>query len=370
MAAAAKVAPQGTRQLPMIHAMKHNRILAALALAPVLALGACDTLTGPAAPGEAGAAGAIGEWPYPTLDGKKPIVIGHRGASGDLPEHTLESYQRALNDGADCIEPDLVMTKDNVLVTRHDLYLSTTTNVASKPEFANRKRKSDDPAYEGRNDWWVEDFTLAEIKSLRAVQPFPGRTKVFDGLYQIPTFDEVLQLAKSRMTVASNPVCVYPEAKSPAHHARLGKADMGEAILAALARHGMAQKGSPVFIQSFEPDFVKTLNEKTDLPVVMLVGDKASLESILARPDAPFWDGLGASLNLLIGADGQSTGVVEASHAKGIPVHPWTFRDDVRTNGEPIETTMKRFLALGIDGFFTDFPITGYRVRNDVQFSH
>src|SRR5690606_26421528 len=97
MAAAAKVAPQGTRQLPMIHAMKHKRILAALALAPVLALGACDTLTGPAAPGEAGAAGAVGEWPYPTLDGKKPILIGHRGASGNLPEHTLESYQRALN---------------------------------------------------------------------------------------------------------------------------------------------------------------------------------------------------------------------------------------------------------------------------------
>ena len=188
---------------PTSHTMKHARILAALILAPALALSACDTLAGPG-PADSGAISAGGSWPYASLGRAKPIVIGHRGASGHVPEHTLESYQRALNDGADCIEPDLVMTKDNVLVARHDLYLSTTTNVGSKPEFATRKRKTDDAAYEGRNDWWVEDFTLAEIKSLRAVQPFEGRTKVFDGLYQIPTFDEVLMLAKSRVTVASS----------------------------------------------------------------------------------------------------------------------------------------------------------------------
>lgn len=347
----------------MIQMKKHARILAALAFAPMLALSACDTM----APGEAGAS-AGGGWVYPSLGRERPLVIGHRGASGDLPEHTLEAYQRALNDGADCIEPDLVMTKDNVLIARHDLYLSTTTNVASKPEFANRKRKTDDAAYEGRTDWWVEDFTLAEIKSLRAVQPFKGRTKVFDGLYQVPTFDEVLQLAKSRVTVASEPVCVYPEAKAPGHHAKLGKPDMGGEILAALARHGMAGKGSRVFIQSFEPDFVKALNAKTELPVVMLIGDPAAYDSIMARPDAPFWDGLGPNVGLLIGADGRSTGVVEASHAKGIPVHPWTFRDDQPVEGETPDQTLRKFLALGIDGFFTDFPITGYRVRNEVQF--
>ena len=349
----------------MMQMMKQARILAALAFAPALALAACDTM----APGEAGGSSAGGGWVSPSLGRERPLVIGHRGASGNLPEHTLESYQRALNDGADCIEPDLVMTKDNVLVARHDLYLSTTTNVASKPEFAKRKRKTDDVAYEGRDDWWVEDFTLAEIKSLRAVQPFKGRTKVFDGLYQVPTFDEVLQLAKSRVTVASDPVCVYPEAKAPGHHARLGKPDMGDEILAALARHGMAGKGSRVFIQAFEPDFVKALNAKTELPVVMLIGDKAAYDSIMARPDAPFWDGLGANTGLLIGADGKSTGVVEASHAKGIPVHPWTFRDDQPAQGETPDQTLRKFLALGIDGFFTDFPITGYRVRNDVQFA-
>ena len=175
------------------HMTKRAGLLAALAFAPLMALSACDTM----APGGAdagGSASAGAGWVYPSLGRERPLVIGHRGASGDVPEHTLESYQRALNDGADCIEPDLVMTKDNVLVARHDLYLSTTTNVASKPEFASRKRKTDDAAYEGRTDWWVEDFTLAEIKSLRAVQPFAGRTKVFDGLYQIPTFDEVLMI--------------------------------------------------------------------------------------------------------------------------------------------------------------------------------
>lgn len=349
--------------------MKHARILAAFALAPVLALSACDTLAPAGSTDAAGGTSPGGGWVYPSLGRERPLVIGHRGASGDVPEHTLESYQRALNDGADCIEPDLAMTKDNVLVARHDLYLSTTTNVASKPEFADRKRKTGDAAYEGRDDWWIEDFTLAEIKSLRAVQAFPGRTKVFDGLYQIPTFDEVLMLAKSRVTVASEPVCVYPEAKAPGHHARLGKPDMGDAILAALARHDMAGKDARVFIQAFEPDFVQAMNARTDIPVVMLIGDKATYDSIMARPDAPFWDGLGPNIGLLFDADGKSSGVVEASHAKGIPVHPWTFRDDQPVNSEAIEVTMRRFLALGIDGFFTDFPITGYRVRNAVQFA-
>lgn len=353
---------------PTSHTMKHARILAALILAPALALSACDTLAGPG-PADSGAISAGGSWPYASLGRAKPIVIGHRGASGHVPEHTLESYQRALNDGADCIEPDLVMTKDNVLVARHDLYLSTTTNVGSKPEFATRKRKTDDAAYEGRNDWWVEDFTLAEIKSLRAVQPFEGRTKVFDGLYQIPTFDEVLMLAKSRVTVASNPVCVYPEAKAPAHHARLGKPDMGDEILAALARHGMAANGSPVFIQSFEPDFVRAMNAKTELPVIMLVGDKAALDVAMAKLGAPFWDGLGANQGMVMDAEGKSTGVVEASHALGIPVHTWTFRDDNTPKGVTIDTYMKQILSLGIDGFFTDFPITGYRVRNEVTFA-
>src|SRR5262249_46717396 len=150
----------------------------------VLALGLAACSSAPSASSSAaGDAAAPSEtavnWPYRTLGGKRPLVIAHRGASGALPEHTLEAYHRALNDGADCIEPDLVMTKDGVLVDRHDTWLSTTTNVASKPEFANRKRKSSDPEASSREDWWVADFTLAELKTLRAIQPFRGRSKAF-----------------------------------------------------------------------------------------------------------------------------------------------------------------------------------------------
>jgi glycerophosphoryl diester phosphodiesterase len=342
--------------------MMIKRILATLALAPALAMAGCSTAS------DSAGVSAAGGWIYPTLGREKPIVIGHRGASGALPEHTLEAYQRALNDGADCIEPDLVITKDGQLAVRHDTYLSTTTNVASKPEFANRKRRSTDPEYEGRVDWWVSDFTMAELKTLRAVQPFPGRAKVFDGLYQIPTFDQVLEMAKSRLTVASQKVCVYPEAKSPAYFASVGHPDMAEKILAALDKHGMAGAGSPVFIQSFEPDFVQKIDGMTELPVVMLVADRAGYDAAMAMPGAPFWQGLGPNLSLLMDASGKSTGIVEAAHAKGIRVHPWTFRDDAPIGGQPIEVSMKRFLALGIDGFFTDFPFTGYKVRNDVLY--
>jgi glycerophosphoryl diester phosphodiesterase len=209
---------------------------------------------------------------------------------------------------------------------------------------------------------------MPELKTLRAVQPFPGRAKVFDGLYQIPTFDQVLEMAKSRLTVASQKVCVYPEAKSPAYFASVGHPDMAEKILAALDKHGMAGAGSPVFIQSFEPDFVQKIDGMTELPVVMLVADRAGYDAAMAKPRAPFWQGLGPNLSLLMDASGKSTGIVEAAHAKGIRVHPWTFRDDAPIGGQPIEVSMKRFLALGIDGFFTDFPFTGYKVRNDVLY--
>jgi glycerophosphoryl diester phosphodiesterase len=172
------------------------------------------------------------------------------------------------------------------------------------------------------------------------------------------------------VTVAGNPVCVYPEAKSPAYHASVGHPDFAEKILAALDKHGMAAKGSPVFIQSFEPPFVKRLNSMTELPVVMLVGDDAALARAVALQDGaqPYWDGLGPNIGMLFDADGKPTQVVSNSHAKGIPVHPWTFRDDAPLKGETPEQTLRRYLALGIDGFFTDFPITGYRVRNDVAY--
>jgi len=143
---------------------------------------------------------------------------------------------------------------------------------------------------------------------------------------------------------------------------------MGEAILAALGRHGMAAAGSPVFIQSFEPVLVKAMDARTDLPVVMLVSDKAALDAAMAKPGAPFWQGLGANTALVMDSTGKSTGVIEASHARGIPVHAWTFRDETPPKGMTIDAFLTQALALGLDGFFTDQPITGYRVRNNVQY--
>jgi glycerophosphoryl diester phosphodiesterase len=344
----------------MLAVIMRKQILGFVTLA---LLSACASMVG----------SSSGSWPYPTLSGEKPLIIAHRGASGALPEHTLEAYHRALNDGADCIEPDLVFTRDGVLVDRHDTWLSTTTNVASKPEFASRKRKSPDPEAADREDWWVADFTLAELKTLRAIQPFRGRSKQFDNLYPIPTFDEVLDLAVSRHTLSGAPVCVYPEAKSPAYHASAGHPDMAEKILAALKSRGLDEKGGPVFIQSFEPPFVKKIQPMTELPVIMLVGDKAALDAAMKVEGAPFWDGLGATHQMLFDASGKPTSLIRDAHARAIAVHTWTYRDDAPFrdppfNSEPIEESMKKAMAQGLDGFFTDFPVTGYRVRNEVEY--
>ncbi len=338
------------------HAVAYSLLVGALTLAAACA--------GPPQPASETAAGKPA-WPYPTLDHKAPIIIAHRGASGLRPEHTLAAYKLAIEQGADCIEPDLVMSKDGVLIDRHDTFLSTTTNVADHPEFASRKRKASDPEFPDREDWWVADFTLAELKTLRAKQSFRGRSAEFDGQFQIAAFDEVLALAKSSRTPAGKPVCIYPEAKSPAYHAALGM-PMAKPILAALKKAGMDSKGSPVFIQSFEPPFVKEIDPMTELPVIMLVGDKAALDEAMAVPGAPFWQGVGATHQMLVKPDGSSTGVIEAAHKAGIAVHAWTYRDDVPMAPGGAAKAMARAFELGLDGAFTDFPATGVRVRQEV----
>ena len=187
---------------------------------------------------------------YPTLNGDKPLVIGHRGASGYLPEHTLESYRRAIELGADFIEPDLVATKDGVLVARHEPNITGTTDVSTRPEFADRKTKKvvDGVEEEG---WFASDFTLAEIKTLRAIQPMAERDQSFNGKYQIPTLQEVLDLAKSEGAKANRTVGVYPETKHPTYHVNLGL-KLVDRLLAVLAQYGYTSKNSPVIVQSFE----------------------------------------------------------------------------------------------------------------------
>ncbi|WDI32608.1 glycerophosphodiester phosphodiesterase family protein [Hyphococcus flavus] len=338
------------------------------------------------------------EMKWATLDGSSPLVIAHRGASGYLPEHTIEAYDLAIEQGADVIEPDLVFTKDGVLVARHDRYLSTTTNVSDHPEFADRKKPNADPNGEARDDWWVEDFTLAELKTLRARQPFPGRSKEFDDLYEIPTFKEMLSHVSMRAADISRPVGVYPETKHPGYFESIGM-DFEEPLLAALDTFD----AGPVFIQSFEPEILKRLNGKTDAKLVQLVYE----ETPGAGPNIPlaeiveYADGFGPAKDIVFNRAGESAELLTEAHMLSLVVHTWTFRDDVRNENIPytIEGTVQLngsnstvldhadersegnltmgdlvdeiaqeyelFFSLGIDGVFTDFPDTAVKVRDD-----
>ena len=296
-----------------------------------------------------------------------PLIIAHRGASGTLPEHTLEAYQRAIDDGADFIEPDLVMTKDGVLIARHDRYLSTTTNVADHPEFADRKRRVTD-LYGSREDWWAEDFTLAEIQTLRARQPFPGRPTAFDDQYQVPTFADVLALAVAAAETGEI-VGVYPETKSPGHHEGIGLA-MADPLLSALDTSGVKQAGVAIFVQSFEPAILRDLKARSDWPLVQLLsGDPRAIAAGYEPPlaeIASYADGVGPNKALLWSDVGVPSGFVREAHDLGLVIHPWTIRDDrVGAGYDTVDAELTALFDLGVDGVFTDFPATAIRVRDN-----
>jgi len=296
---------------------------------------------------------------YPTLTGEKPVIIAHRGASGILPEHTIEAYTLAIQQGADFIEPDLVMTQDGVLIARHDRYLSTTTDVSDRPEFVERKRTVATPAG-SREDWWAEDFTLEEIKTLRARQSYPGRSKEYDDQYQIPTFEEVVDLA-----VASG-VGLYPETKSPSHHESVGL-DMAAPLLKAL--EGVQV---PVYIQSFEADILRRLAPRTEFKLVQLYsGDPraaASGDDPPIEQAAAYAEGVGPYKLLLWSSPGVPSDFIARAHAAGLEVHPWTFRDDNLGDGfETPEAEVQAYWAIGVDGVFTDFPDTAAAAWREVQ---
>ncbi len=292
--------------------------------------------------------------PLSALADRMPIVIAHRGASGYLPEHTIEAYEKAIDLGADFIEPDLVFTSDGVLVARHDRWLGDSTDVADRPEFADRKTVKPGKA---EADWYAEDFTFAELRTLRARQVFPGRGKADDGKFLIPRFEEILELARDAQ------VGVYPEAKDPAALAALGH-DFTAPLLNALGRYGFGPGGLPVFIQSFDPDFLRGLRNRTRIPLVMLVGVVSGGESITLEQMSAFADGVGPYKALLIDQQGQDTGYVKRAHRLGLVVHPYTFRDDGIGEGfADIRAELQAFLALGIDGLFTDFVDTAVAVR-------
>jgi glycerophosphoryl diester phosphodiesterase len=298
----------------------------------------------------------------------KILVIAHRGASGERPEHTLESYGLAIEQGADYIEPDLVMTRDGVLVARHENEIGGTTDVALHPEFATRRRTQiiDGETLDG---WFTEDFTLAEIKTLRARERLPELRPAncaFDGRFTVPTFDEILQLAvdANRGRGASR-IGVYPETKHPGHFAAIGL-PLEQAVLDGLQRHGYAAEGSPVVIQSFDPGNLRLLRGMTSLTLVQLLehelGDLAEI--------AKYADGIGIAKSLA------SEAGIRAAHAHNLKVHVWTFRaeneflpEDLRIGDSPaahgdLEAEIRRYLDRGIDGLFVDFPAIGVRVRD------
>lgn len=299
-----------------------------------------------------------------TLTGEPTRVIAHRGASGERPEHTLEAYLLAIEQGADIIEPDLVMTADGVLVARHDRFLSTTTNVSERAEFAERRRVQGD-----RDDWWVEDFTLAELRTLRARQPRPDRDQSFNDQFLIPTFEEILDLA------AEHGIATEPEVKSPGHFVSIGLDPLPE-LVRILRMRGLDGEDAMTSIQCFEPDFLARLNEAVDTPLLMLVFQMQELDpqvgplvpTVALEDLAEFADGVGPSKSLIVDANGNDTGFIAAAHALGLAVHPWTFRDDQPVaDGADTETELRRIYELGADGIFTDFPATAVRVRAELE---
>ncbi len=293
---------------------------------------------------------------------ERPVVIAHRGASGYLPEHTLEAYKLAIKQGADFIEPDLVMTKDGVLVARHDPWLSDSTNIADIADFADRKTTLTGPDGGELTDWFVWDFTLDEIRQLRARQVRQGRDQSYDDTFLIPTFDEVLELASEDCDTS---VGFYPETKWPSHHQARGL-DMAGALESSLSGH-VAKNGClpPLRIQSFEAEILKTLNARTSYKLVQLVFPEnwaANGTPSYALDDlADYADGVGPYKALLFDVStGQPTDYAERARALGLEVHPWTLRDDDIAPGfSSPEAEIEAILDAGATGFFTDFPDTG-----------
>jgi glycerophosphoryl diester phosphodiesterase len=206
---------------------------------------------------------------YPTLTGTNPIVVAHRGASGYLPEHTLEAYTKAIEMGADYIEPDLVMTKDNQLVVRHEPMLSGTTNVADIPAFASKKStKNIDGAMV--TDWFVCDFTLAEIKQLKAKQALTERSQHYNNLYAIPTFEEVIALVKQKSVQSGRIIGIYPETKHPSFHEALNL-KITDKFLEVLTAEGWNSASSPVYVQSFEVSNLQYIRSKSTVKIIQLL---------------------------------------------------------------------------------------------------
>jgi len=347
----------------------------------------------------------------------RPLVIGHRGAHGYLPAHTLEGYALAIELGADYIEPDLVATKDGRLIASHEPNLITTTDVASRPEFASRRRTV---TVDGVPDtgFFASDFTLAEIKRLRRVQDFAERPQQFNGKFEVPTLEEIIALAKRKSEEKGRVIGIYPETKHPTYHKSIGL-PLEKRLVDTLARAGWNRRDAPVFIQSFEQANLKELRKMTPIRLVQLVdandvNPDGSLD-YTAPFDRPFdWtassdprllartfgffatdaglreiktyaDGIGPWKRYIVSsvpipgstAPGEASrkavpppanpDLIERAHKVGLLIHTWTFRNEQRRllsdyAGNPVDEYLQ-FYRLGIDGVFSDFADTAVAAR-------
>lgn len=324
---------------------------------------------------------------WPTLDGASPIVIAHRGASGYRPEHTLASYALAIEQGADFIEPDLVATKDGHLIARHEPLLDDTTDVSLRAEFAKRKttKHLDGKPVTG---FFASDFTLAEIKQLRAIQPNAARSKEYDGRYEIPTFVEILELSTRESRERLRAIGVYVETKHPAFHVSIGL-PLEDRLLSELQRHQLDHADAAVFIQSFESANLQYLRTRTKVKLVQLLADdivqydSSGTRVAAVRPHhfgdprgtvlarnladiAKYADAVGPWKRHILRDVGeaklQQTNLVARAHAVGLRVHAYTFRNEPATlapqyAADPL-LEYRQFFELGVDGVFSDFPDT------------
>ncbi len=357
-----------------------------------------------------------------TLDGKPPMVAAHRGASGYLPEETIEAYVKAIELGADFIELDLVSTKDGVLIARHDPNLGISTDVAQHPEFAARKRTTRVDGEE-QTGWFSGDFTLAEIKTLGAISTDAQRPQEFNGRFKVPTFDEVIALAQQKSRETGRTIGIYPETKNPSYFRLLGL-PLEDKMLASLDRAGWNSRSAPVLLQSFEPGSLKYMRSKgSTLRMVQLIdGDSVDLKTGAVTFDVPsdrpydwtlagdkrnfdvmvtpaglaeiktYADGIGpwkryiVSVKGTVGADGKvvdrngdgkindadadtvaPTTLIADAHRAGLFVHAFTFRNESRRlaasyRGDPKREYLQ-YYALGLDGLFTDFTDTALAAR-------
>lgn len=370
----------------------------------------------------AGCGGGGGK-PLLTLDGAKPLVIAHRGASGYLPEHTLEAYAKAIDLGADSIEPDLISTKDGVLIARHDPNLAYSTDVASRPEFANRKRVDWSVDGELQTGWFAHDFTLAEIKTLGAIATDAERPQQYNGQFKVVTLQEIIDLAKSR-SVGGRVISIYPETKNPTYHRQLGL-PLEDKLIAQLSAAGWNRKDAPVFVQSFEPSSLKYMKSKGlqtrliqlidaddydfktgglsfappyDRPYDWTLAGDNRLFSAMVTPAGlaeikTYADGIGPWKPYIVPVKGEfdangkmkdlngdgkvnlqdartqpPTSLIADAHKAGLFVHAYTFRNEKRRlafdyAGNP-QAEYLQFYRLGIDGLFSDFTDTALAARD------